>query len=87
MSRVISESFRLGDLPQFRTGVVERIDWHVLTAPEARRLREFGLDEGVEVELLQPSGFLGGPISARIGRMTVALRRHIGDAIHVGEAR
>ncbi len=64
---------------------VNAIDWHKLAMTEARRLREFGLDEGVEVELLQPSGLLGGPISIRIGRMTVALRRHIGDAIHVTE--
>lgn len=66
-----------------RAGTVSAIDWHLLAASEARRLREFGLDEGVEIELLTPSGVLGGPIAARIGRMTVALRRHIGDAIHV----
>jgi ferrous iron transport protein A len=66
-------------------GIVSSIDWHKLAASEARRLREFGLDQGVDIELLQPSGLFGGPLSARIGRMTVALRRHIGDAIHVTE--
>lgn len=67
-------------------GIVSAIDWHKLAPSETRRLREFGLDEGVEVELLQPSGWLGGPMSLRIGRMTVALRKHVGDAIHVVQA-
>lgn len=79
-------STTLADLAPMHVGTVRAIDWHKLAANEARRLREFGLDEGVEVELLQPSGLFGGPMSARIGRMTVALRRHIGDAIHVTQA-
>ena len=64
-------------------GKVAAVDWHALAAPEARRLRELGLDEGVEVELLRGSGILGGPVACRIGRMTVALRRHVAGAIHV----
>ena len=79
-------SVLLADLPRARTGTVTSIDWHLLATSEARRLREFGLDEGVEVELLAPSGILGGPLAARIGRMTVALRRHVADAIHVAQA-
>lgn len=65
-------------------GLVDSVDWHALAEPEARRLRELGLDEGVEVELLHRSGLLGrGPVACRIGRMTVALRRHVAAAIHV----
>jgi ferrous iron transport protein A len=64
-------------------GTVASIDWESLSASEARRLREFGLDEGVEVELVKPVGWLGGPAAVRIGRMTVALRRHITEAIRV----
>ena len=64
-------------------GTVASIDWESLSAAEARRLREFGLDEGVEVELVKPTGWLGGPAAVRIGRMTVALRRHITEAIKV----
>lgn len=79
-------SVLLADLPRLSTGTVTSIDWHMLATSEARRLREFGLDEGVEVELLTPSGWMGGPLSARIGRMTVALRRHVADAIHVSQA-
>ncbi|ODP39528.1 FeoA family protein [Sphingomonas turrisvirgatae] len=65
------------------TGTVSSIDWEALSPAEARRLREFGLDEGVEVELVKPVGWLGGPAAVRIGRMTVALRRHITEAIKV----
>lgn len=74
---------RLALLPRLQRGTVAAVDWHALTVPEARRLRELGLDEGVEVELLKGSGILGGPVACRIGRMTVALRRHVAGAIHV----
>ena len=73
----------LSALPPRQAGTVASVDWKALTAPEARRLRELGLDEGVEVELLRGSGVLGGPVACRIGRMTVALRRHVAGAIHV----
>jgi len=62
---------------------VASIDWASLTPAEARRLREFGLDEGVEVELVKPGGWFGGPAAVRIGRMTVALRRHVTEAIRI----
>ena len=62
---------------------VSSIDWDSLAPGEARRLREFGLDEGVEVELVKPVGWLGGPAAVRIGRMTVALRRHVTEAIQI----
>ncbi|MBX3563004.1 MAG: ferrous iron transport protein A [Sphingomonas sp.] len=75
---------RLAQLARLHPGTVSAVDWHALSEPEARRLRELGLDEGVEVELLHRSGLLGqGPVAARIGRMTVALRRHVAAAIHV----
>lgn len=62
---------------------VASIDWSALAPHEARRLREFGLDEGVVVELIRPVGWFGGPAAVRIGRMTVALRRHVAEAIHL----
>ncbi|MBX3595378.1 FeoA family protein [Sphingomonas sp.] len=62
---------------------VASIDWHAFTPAEARRLREFGLDEGVAVELVKSGGWFGGPAAVRIGRMTVALRRHVIEAIRV----
>lgn len=62
---------------------VASVDWNLLGPSEARRLREFGLDEGVEVELVRPGGWMGGPAAIRIGRMTVALRRHVAEAIRI----
>lgn len=74
----------LAQLPRLEPGTVAQVEWDSMSEPEGRRLRELGLDEGVEVELLHRSGLLGrGPVACRIGRMTVALRRHIAAAIHV----
>jgi ferrous iron transport protein A len=54
-----------------------------MAAPEARRLREFGFDEGVRVEILHRATLFRGPLACRIGRMTVALRRSVAAAITV----
>jgi len=70
-------------LPRRQHATVALIDWSQLAAPEARRLREFGFDEGVEVEVLHRAALGSGPIACRIGRMTVALRRRVASAIHV----
>ena len=84
MAAAIPLPVRLAQLPRLRPGTVAGVEWQQLAEPEARRLRELGLDEGVEIELLHKSGFLGGgPIACRIGRMTIALRRHVAAAIHV----
>jgi ferrous iron transport protein A len=84
MAAAIPLPVRLAQLPRMRPGTVAGVEWQHLAEPEARRLRELGLDEGVEIELLHKSGFLGGgPVACRIGRMTIALRRHVAAAIHV----
>jgi ferrous iron transport protein A len=83
VATAIPAAVRLAQMTPLRPGTVAGVDWAELTVPEARRLRELGLDEGVEVELLKGSGILGGPVACRIGRMTVALRRHVARAIHV----
>ncbi|MES2339855.1 MAG: FeoA family protein [Pseudomonadota bacterium] len=76
----------LGTLAPRTSATVSAIDWDVLTPVETRRLREFGLDEGVEVELLHRAALGGGPLVARIGRMTITFRAHIARAIHVQPA-
>lgn len=83
VAAAIHQPVRLAQLPRLEPGMVSAVDWHLLSEPEGRRLRELGLDEGVEVELLHRSFFGRGPIACRIGRMTVALRRHVAAAIHV----
>ncbi|QIG78487.1 FeoA family protein [Stakelama tenebrarum] len=79
----ISAPLRLLDLACNQPARVTDVDWALLSPPEARRLRELGLDEGVDVALIKRSGVLGGPVACRIGRMTVAMRRHVAGAIRV----
>jgi ferrous iron transport protein A len=74
---------RLDSLPRHQRATVAGIAWAELTAPEARRLRELGVDEGVGIEVLHRAAFGTGPIACRIGRMTVALRRVVAGSIHV----
>lgn len=73
---------RLSDIPPHRATTVTSVAWDALGEKESRRLREFGLDEGIGVELLHHA-FLGGTLSCRIGRMTIAMRRHVAAAIMV----
>ena len=73
----------LEQLPQHIRATVADIAWDRLAAPEARRLRELGFDEGVGVEVLHRARLGGGPIACRVGRMTVALRRAVAATIHV----
>ncbi|WP_448660587.1 FeoA family protein [Sphingomonas sp. CJ99] len=79
-------SHSLAQLGPRARATVSAIDWHRLSEPEARRLRELGMDEGVEVEMVRRGGILGGPLACRIGRMTVALRRHVALAVTVEPA-
>ena len=62
---------------------VVAIGWDALGAAEANRLRNFGFDEGVRVELLHQGPFGRDPIAIRIGRMTVAIRRRHALAVQV----
>lgn len=80
---MLAPSLPLSLLARDLRATVESVEWHRLTDPEAKRLRELGLDEGVVVEMIHRATIGGGPVAARIGRMTVALRRHVASAIHV----
>lgn len=80
---VASAPFSLESIPRHRRATVAGIDWARLTEPEARRLREFGFDDGVAVEVLHRARLGGGPIACRIGRMTVAIRRAVAEAVRV----
>jgi ferrous iron transport protein A len=86
MSRTVVPALDLVSLPRRQPATVAAIDWTRLAAPEARRLRELGFDEGVAVEVLHRASLGSGPIACRIGRMTVALRRAVAGAVHVAPA-
>ncbi|MGI4949356.1 MAG: FeoA family protein [Janthinobacterium lividum] len=84
-SRIVADrsALSLESLPRHQRATVADIDWTSLAEPEAKRLREFGFDAGVAVEVLHRARLGGGPIACRIGRMTVALRRAVAATIHV----
>ena len=83
-ARIVADTaLSLESLPRHQRATVAAIDWSRLAEPEAKRLREFGFDAGVAVEVLHRARLGGGPIACRIGRMTVALRRAVAGAIHV----
>ena len=73
----------LESLPLRQRATIAAIAWDRLAVPEARRLREFGFDEGVAVEVLHRATLGRGPIACRIGRMTVALRRKVAATVTV----
>ncbi|HKC03357.1 MAG TPA: FeoA family protein [Sphingomicrobium sp.] len=79
----VPEMIRLDRLALGRKARVAAIDWTMLEAGEAARLRHFGFDEGVAVEPLHLGPFGRDPIAIRVGRMTVAIRRKHAGAIHV----
>lgn len=77
---------RLDQLPFHRPATVTGVDWDVLSESDRRRLRNMGLDEGVQIEALHGGPFGGDPIAVRIGRMTLAMRRVHARLISVAEA-
>ena len=78
-------TLRLDQLAYHRPATVTSVDWAALTEGEQRRLRNLGLDEGVQVETLHGGPFGRDPLAIRIGRMTLAMRRVHARVIHVAE--
>ena len=74
---------RLDQLPLRQPAAIAAVSWEALEAGEARRLRELGFDEGVDVEMLHHGPFGLDPIACRVGRMTIALRRSTARAVTV----
>lgn len=78
---------RLDELPLKSPARIASIEWSALVPAEARRLRELGFDEGMEIQTLHSGSILGrDPIACRVGRMTIALRRAAASAIVVEPA-
>lgn len=66
---------------------IAHIDWDALSSDEGRRLREFGLMEGVEIEPLhRGSLFSRDPLAIGVGRMRVVIRARQAAAICVEPA-
>lgn len=73
---------QLDQLPLNKIAIVRAIDWAAMPTSEGHRLRSLGLEEGVRIEALHKGILLWkDPISVRVGRMTIALRRKVAAAI------
>lgn len=74
-------------LDSARLGVavrISRIDWDSMSHDEGRRLREFGLMEGIEVTPLhRGSLFSRDPLALAVGRMQVIIRARQAAMIEV----
>ena len=67
---------------------ISRIDWDQMSHDEGRRLREFGLMEGIEVTPLhRGSLFSRDPLALSIGRMQVIIRARQAAMISVEESQ
>ncbi len=63
---------------------ISRIDWDAMSRDEGRRLREFGLMEGIEVTPLhRGSLFSRDPLALAVGRMQVIIRARQAAMIEV----
>ena len=78
-----SDVIGLDNLPVGSKARVSSVDWAALDDGEANRLRNFGFDDGVLVELLHLGPFGRDPMAIRVGRMTVAIRRKHAGAVGV----
>ncbi len=66
---------------------ISRIDWDAMSQDEGRRLREFGLMEGIEVTPLhRGSLFSRDPLALAVGRMQVIIRARQAAMIEVASA-
>lgn len=74
----------LDRLPLGSAARIIAIDWSALDANEARRLRELGLLDGVELTALHRGGLLWrDPLAIAIGRMQIVIRARHAAAIRV----
>ena len=72
----------LDTLPIGAIARISAIDWDAIPETEGHRLRSLGIDAGALVEPMHKGIlFWRDPISVRVGRMTVALRRKVALAI------
>lgn len=77
-------SATLDTLPLGQLARISAIAWERLHPDEARRLRELGLYEGVEIEALhRGSIFARDPLAVRIGRLRFVMRSSHAAAISI----
>jgi len=74
----------LNNLSKHQLARITAVDWAEIPASEAHRLRSLGVEEDIEIQILHRGILLWkDPIAVRVGRMTIALRRKVAEAIRV----
>ncbi|MGB3722823.1 MAG: FeoA family protein [Pacificimonas sp.] len=73
-------------IDQLTSGTIAYIQSFHTDELDERRLREHGLDEGVEVELLHQAAFGADPLAVRVGNAVVAMRRAQAASVEVDPA-
>ena len=77
-----SPTLTLDRLPTGHCAAIVSVDWDRLAPEEARRLRELGLFEGVEIEALHRGSLLfRDPLAVRIGNTRFMMRSSHAAAI------
>ena len=77
---------KLDLLPLGTSARIAAVDWSLLVAEEAQRLRALGLEVGAKVSVAHRGVFGGAdPIAVTVGRMTVAVRRAHARTMEVEE--
>ena len=77
-NRLQKDAMNLDTLPIGAIARISAIDWAAIPEAEGHRLRSLGIDAGTLVEPMHKGIlFWRDPISVRVGRMTVALRRKV----------
>lgn len=75
---------RLDRLPIGQSARVVAVDWSMLVAEEATRLRALGLEVGAKVSVSHRGVFGGAdPVAIAVGRMIIAVRRAHAAAMEV----
>lgn len=84
MNAPVKLAVTLDQLSMRQRAIISAIDWDSMSQNEAARVRDLGLDEGVEVTKLYEGMFgMRDPIALKVGRMMIAIRKSHASAISV----
>ena len=84
MNAPVKLAVTLDQLPMRQRAMISAIDWTSMSENEGAKIRDLGLDEGVDVEKLYQGIFgLQDPIALKVGRMMIAIRKSHAAAISV----
>lgn len=84
MNAPVKLAVTLDQLSMQQSAIITAINWTAMSENEGARIRDLGLDEGVEVTKLYKGMFgFEDPIALKVGRMMIAIRKSHASAISV----